>query len=343
MINPLLVIPAVMVVGSLSLFVISLLARPKAATPTRVAPKEPPIDRQQLKLVYFGLLAVAVIVFLPLVVQALPAPHLGTLRSQLDAARADVDRLGKELTTMQQDLISARQAASDAEAKVAPLQQALSEERQKTVAAQTQIDQLQVALKKAQESSQASSARAEDLSRQVASIQQELATVEGKNQALTTEVQFLKSSSEVLQSLRPSLDLVTKYTPQQFVEATQNSNIKKAILRAFQLKDQGVAFAWYGRDPTTGLDSFGFVKQVLQAGGVSTLLNASDLIAASGILKRADKPQIGDIIVYKGNHAMIYLSQGRAIGMTPLGIAVEKVDSAPQPEYVLRVPYPSGR
>jgi len=230
--------------------------------------------------------------------------------------------------SLRAELLSARAEVENRKKQVVSLQQELSVSRQELTAAQTQTGRLEQELRSTETRYKLAAAK--------------LKVVEEQNTALAAQANSLRSSIEGFQALRPSLDLRATVGPDQFANAAENLAVREAINRAFELKNQRVRFAWNGRDPNSGLDSYGFVNQVLISSGVTLATQAPDLATAKLLFRKADRPQLGDILVFSGDYAMLYLGQSRAIGMTPFGIAIQKVQLAPRPLWILRVPYPAG-
>lgn len=218
-----------------------------------------------------------------------------------------------------------------------------SDARLRSQLEQARAEAQQLSAQLASTQSELSTARqdAAEAQTRLAEVQRALAMGAQQNRDLTAEVQSLTSSLEGFQSLRSSLDFQANVKPDPFLSNIEIPSVRAALEQTFELREQRVAFTWRGRDPQTGLDSFGFVREVLRSGGVDIAARVTDLAKAELLFRRVDKPRPGDILVFRGDHAMIYLGQNRTIGMTPLGIAIQKLDLAPRPLLILRVPYPT--
>ncbi|MHB8269859.1 hypothetical protein [Bradyrhizobium sp.] len=230
----------------------------------------------------------------------------------LHNSHANLARVQSELAQRQAEL--ARTAEANAEAK------SLEAKLQSEIAA-ARLDAERANAEKARLQTEIASARS-DVERANSEVNRLRASVDDANRQLAALSAQIRSSTDYAQHLHP-----VGWEDAKYLYGSSN-RLAELLEKILQLKERRIPFN-LANTVEQGFTSPGFAAYIL--GQIGLARQGSTLQSAIEGFPRADKPRLGDLVLYRGGFAMFYLEDHErhpfVIGMTPAGIA------ALQPEF----------
>jgi hypothetical protein len=196
-------------------------------------------------------------------------------------------------------------------------------------------DEARAVAEKEQQSASTAKAEREVATKDLEKAQRDLSTARAQAAAEAKRAEAVEAQ---VRDLEAKLRNIGSFTP--FIHELKPEDLKgmfgtnpepvvKVVEEMLRLKERGTKYSLDGTKPEEGLNSPRFAAYVLSRNDVFSrkYLGGEELVDLGGVLrklKKVDKPEPGDLIVYPSGYVMLYALDYRrkpfVIGMTPAGV-----------------------